>query len=152
MSLSASASRKSSCSRSKASGSIGWLTLPHQTVFSVTALRDDEFILRGAAGELAGADDQRTVLGEQAFAAAHRMLDERRRRQIPENLGACRDTLRVKSVTWNPVTHSTNTPFQMFKAAASLGCRRIRMRRPYNPEKVARSKRHSRSIGHFGPG
>src|SRR5438132_1216532 len=39
MSLSASASRKSSWRRSKASGAIGWLTLPHHTVFSVTALR-----------------------------------------------------------------------------------------------------------------
>src|SRR3954453_5517992 len=33
------------------------------------------------------------------------MLDQRSRRQIPEDLGARRDTLRVKSATWNPFVH-----------------------------------------------
>jgi hypothetical protein len=37
---------------------------------------------------------QRTVLGKQALAAAHRILDERRRLQIPENLRARRNALR----------------------------------------------------------
>jgi hypothetical protein len=34
------------------------------------------------------------------------MLDQRRRRQIPENLCARRDALCIKAAVWNPITHS----------------------------------------------
>ena len=43
---------------------------------------DRELVLRASTGVLAGANDQRPVLGEQPFAAAHRMLHQRRRGQF----------------------------------------------------------------------
>jgi len=44
---------------------------------------DDELVLGRAAGMLAGLDDQRAVLGDHAFAARDRFLDQRRGAQIP---------------------------------------------------------------------
>jgi hypothetical protein len=44
---------------------------------------------------LAGAHDQWAILGEQALAAAHRMLDQWRHRQIPGDVGAGRNPLRI---------------------------------------------------------
>ena len=44
---------------------------------------DDEFVGGGAAGVLAGQDDQRAVLGDMTFAAADRFLVKRGRVQIP---------------------------------------------------------------------
>ena len=96
---------KSSCRRSNASGSIGLLPLFHQITSSVSSILDRELVLRAAAGVLAGAHDQRAVLREQAFAAAHRMLDQRRRGQVPEDLGAGGDTLRIEPATRNAIGH-----------------------------------------------
>jgi hypothetical protein len=54
---------------------------------------------------LAGLHHQRPVLGQQTFAALKRMFDQRRRRQIPENLGAGGDALCVKSAIRNAICH-----------------------------------------------
>jgi hypothetical protein len=54
---------------------------------------------------LAGADDKRTVLREQALAAANGVLDERSRRQIPEDFGPSGNSLRIKASVRNPITH-----------------------------------------------
>jgi hypothetical protein len=53
---------------------------------------------------------QRAVLGEQALTSAHRMLDKRRRLQIPENFGASCDTLRFKAAVRDPVSHVEKYP------------------------------------------
>ena len=91
---------------------------------------DGELVLRAAAGVLAGADDQRPVLGEQALAAAHGMLDQRRGRQIPEDFGAGRDALRFKSACAEPGRSLSNFPFLKCQKRRRPGwaCRRIRMR------------------------
>ena len=96
---------KSAWRRSKASGAIGLLPLFHQIDVLGQPILDGELVLRAAAGVLAGANHQRAVLGKQAFAAANGMLDQRRRREIPENLGAGGDALRVKTATRNPIRH-----------------------------------------------
>ncbi len=54
---------------------------------------DDELVLRRAAGMLAGLDHQRAVLGEQALAAAHGMLDQLGRAEVPVQRRGRRDTL-----------------------------------------------------------
>ena len=123
LSLSASASRKSSCSRSNAAGSIGLLPLFHQIDILGQVVLDRELVLRAAAGVLAGADDQRPVLRQQALAAAHRVLDQRRRGQIPEDFGAGCDALRFKPAGCG--TRSVTSKFPLFKyqnaAAARSG-------------------------------
>src|SRR5690606_28145128 len=43
---------------------------------------DDKLVLGAAAGVLARLDDERAVLGEQALAMAHRLLDQRRRAPV----------------------------------------------------------------------
>ena len=88
---------------------------------------DGELVLRASAGVAAGAHDQRSVLRQQAFAAAHRMLDERRSLQIPEDLGASSNALRLKPAVRNPVSHANLSLSNGQTAAASGGCRRIRM-------------------------
>ncbi len=75
--------------------------------------------LRAAAGVLAGADHQRPVLGEQALAAPHRMLDQRRGRQIPEDLGLGGDALRFKTDAGTRSVTDEYPLFQMSKAAAA---------------------------------
>ena len=66
---------------------------------------DRELVLRAAAGVLAGAHDERAVLREQPFAPAHRMLDQRRRGEVPEDLGAGGDALRIEAATRNAISH-----------------------------------------------
>ena len=79
------------------------LAPPHRLVTHRVA--HDEPVLRSSARVAAGADHERAVLRKQALTAAHRMLDERRGRQIPENLRAGRNPLRFKAATRNPITH-----------------------------------------------
>jgi hypothetical protein len=53
---------------------------------------DDELVVGGAAGMLAGADDERAVPGEQPLAAAHGRLDQLRGSEVPVKLGSGADT------------------------------------------------------------
>ena len=66
---------------------------------------DGKLVLRASAGVLAGSDDQRPVLGEQAFAAANRMLHQRRGGEVPEDFGAGGDALGIKPALGNAVVH-----------------------------------------------
>jgi hypothetical protein len=54
---------------------------------------------------LAGLDHDRAIHGELAFATANGMLDQRRGRQIPEDLGASFEALSVKPAMRDPVRH-----------------------------------------------
>ena len=105
---------------------------------------DGELVLGAAAGVLAGADDQRPVLGEQALAAADRMLDQRRRRADSRRFRRrwrcpghqARDAERGRSLK--------RFPFQHVKSGGGrcLACRRMRYATSaYSRETVARSKR-----------
>ena len=69
--------------RSKWASVMGWLTAPHWTVRSVGFVADDELVFGRTAGELAGADDERAVGGENAFAAVDGMLQQLRR--VPDS-------------------------------------------------------------------
>ena len=69
-------------SAAKCSGVIGTLIVPPDGVLGL-GVADDELVLGRAAGVLAGLDDQRAVLGEQALAAADRLLDQRRGAEVP---------------------------------------------------------------------
>ena len=51
-------------------------------------LADDELVLRRAAGEAAGVDDERPALGEPALAALERVRVEQRRRRVPVDAAA----------------------------------------------------------------
>ena len=72
-------------------------------------IADDELVLRTATGVLAGFDDQRTVLGELAFAAGDRMLDQLRGDQVSNAwlaevcnpLVSEREDAGVRSITWH---------------------------------------------------
>jgi len=61
------------------------LLLSHQTLRFGLGILDHEFVAGGAAGVLAGEDDQRTVLGKMALAAADRFFVKRGRVEIPMN-------------------------------------------------------------------
>ena len=139
-----SAARKSSLSAAKCSGVIALLVLPHQTVVLGLGIADDELVLGAAAGVLAGLDDQRAVLGEQALAAAHRMLDQRRgRRDSSEDLGAGRDALRVKAAARNAVGHvEISSPNVKCGGDRFWACRRMShaCRRAITANKVAAVK------------
>ena len=74
-------------------------------------IANDELVLDAATGELAGIDQQRAVLRQPALAALDRVLDQRRGREIPEDLGARRNTLRIKALGRNPVGHVVESPF-----------------------------------------
>src|SRR3546814_19717730 len=68
-------------------------------------IADDELVPGGAAGVLAGLDDQRAVLGENALAAANRLLDKRGNSQIPAQLGARFNALFGKPVCGHEIGH-----------------------------------------------
>jgi hypothetical protein len=55
---------------------------PPDAIFG-TGLADDELVLRRAAGEATGVDDERTTLGETALAACERMRVEECGRGLP---------------------------------------------------------------------
>ena len=111
--------------------------------FSVAFVLDGEFVLGAAAGVLAGLDDQRTVLREQAFAAADRVLDERGRGQIPEDLGAGRDALRSRPLSGTRSV-TEELPFKCQSGGGRVGLPPHTYHSAYNAEKVARSKRITR--------
>src|SRR6478672_3668016 len=71
---------------------------------------DGELVLRAPARVLAGPHDKRAVLGEKAFATTHGMFDQRRSREIPENLGTCGNALLVQTATRSPIGHFRTFP------------------------------------------
>jgi hypothetical protein len=85
---------------------------------------------------LASTHDERAIFRQQAFAPTNGMLDQRPSRQIPEDFGSSRDTLRFKPGVRDPVSHQLPLS-QMIKAAAAISARhRIRMRSPITPKKL----------------
>ena len=66
-------------------------------------IADDEAVLGAPAGVLAGANDQRSVLRQQALVALHGILHEGCRRQVPMELCARLDALIVQAEVRNPV-------------------------------------------------
>ena len=103
--------------------------VPPDHIFGKRIL-DRELVLRASAGVLAGANHQRSILGEKALAAAHRMLDQRRGRQVPEDLRASRNTLRLQSAVRNSVTHVAHSFHKCSMRRRPGGaCRRMRMER-----------------------
>ena len=70
----------------------GGIVVPPDRRFGL-GIADDELVVGGAARVLARGDDQGAVLGEHAFAAADRMLGQRRRKQVPVQDGPGVDAL-----------------------------------------------------------
>ena len=68
-------------------------------------IADDELVLGGAAGVLAGLDDERPILGKRAFATRHGLLDELRRAEIPVQSRGRADALKIQTKTRDPVGH-----------------------------------------------
>src|SRR5690242_7928307 len=113
---------------------------------------DGELVLRAATRVLAGANDERPILRQQAFATANGMLDQRRGLQVPEDFGASSDVLRFKAAAGDPVSHFGKDPSSKWsKRRRPVWPAAERMRKiAYNPEKVAASKRFGRALSHTG--
>ena len=60
-------------------------------------IANNELVICRPPGVAARFDDKRTVLGKNAFAAVHGMLDQGRRNQVPMQMGSGVDTLFGKS-------------------------------------------------------
>jgi len=54
---------------------------------------------------LAGPDNERPIFRQEALATANGMLNERSSREIPENLRAGGNALRVEAATRNAIRH-----------------------------------------------
>ena len=61
-------------------------------------LADDEAVLRGASGVVAGSDHQRTEMSDGPLEAANRLLVESRRREVPERRPDVIDPVLLQSV------------------------------------------------------
>ena len=79
------------------------LAPPHRILAG--GIADDEAVLRGAAGMLAGLHDQRTVLGEQALTPRHGLLHQRCGRQVPVDRCPGNDSLGFQPVRGDALAH-----------------------------------------------
>src|SRR5947209_17822204 len=84
--------------------------VPPDDVFRERVL-DGELVLSAATSVATGPDDQWSILPQEALAPAHCMLDQRCGGQVPEYLGGRRETLRIKPVLRDAVTHSNISLF-----------------------------------------
>jgi hypothetical protein len=84
---------------------------------------DNELVLGRSTGMFAGSDDQRPVLRENTLASAHGQFDQWRGTQVPVNLGARPDPLRVEREVGGAVCQRMSP--DTVKPRPFSGCRRL---------------------------